>query len=185
MKKALLGLAVLGVASSSQALVWGFSAPIIDGFQEVPATGSSAYGSGSFTIDDQTWIVTGSMTTTGLPFLDANGGANVVGAHIHAPAPPGANAGVVFNLLTNSIGPTPVDLPGGVTLYAWSGVLGGNQAQILADLVAGLGYINIHSVAFAAGEIRGQIKCHGVVPEPASIAVLSVGALALIRRRKR
>lgn len=185
MKKALLGFAVLGIASSSQALVWGFSAPIIDGFQEVPATGSSAYGSASFTIDDQTWVVTGSMTTTGLPYLDANGGANVVGAHIHAPAAPGVNAGVVFNLITNSIGGTPTDLPGGITLYAWSGVLGGNQAQILTDLINGLGYINVHSAAFPSGEIRGQIDCVGVVPEPASIAALSVGALALLRRRKR
>lgn len=185
MKKALLGFAVLGIASSSQALVWGFSAPIIDGFQEVPATGSSAYGSGSFTLDDQTWILTGSITTTGLPYLTATGGQNVTGAHIHAPAPPGANAGVVFDLVSNSIGGTPVDLPGNITVYVFSGVLGGNQAQILSDLVNGLGYINIHSTAFSGGEIRGQVKCYGVVPEPASIAVLSVGALALIRRRKR
>jgi hypothetical protein len=185
MKKVLFAAMMVSTAASSQALVWGFSAPIIDGFQEVPPTGSGAYGSASFTLDDQTWILTGSMTTTGLPFRTATGAPNVTGAHIHAPGPVGTNGPVVFNLITNAIGGTPLDLPGGITLYAWSGVLGGNTAAILQNLINGDAYINVHSVAFPAGEIRGQIECHGVVPEPATIAALSIGALALIRRRKK
>lgn len=191
MKKAILGLVVLGAASSSQALIWGFSAPIIDGWQEVPnPTGSQAYGSASFTINDQTWIVTGSMTTTGLPYRTPSGGTNVTGAHIHAIAGPGVNGPVVFNLITNAIGGTPVDVGGGITLYAWSGTLNdhptqGNRAALLAAMVNGDAYINVHSVAFPGGEIRGQIECHGVVPEPATIAAVSLGVLGLVRRRKR
>ncbi len=185
MKKALLGLVVLGAASSSQALIWGFSAPIIDGFQEVPPSGSHAYGSASFTINDQTWVVTGSMTTTGLPFRLPTGGPNVTGAHLHAPAGPGQNAPVVFDLIANAIGGTPVDLPGGITLYAWSGVLDGDRQGVLSALIEDFGYINVHSNAFPGGEIRGQIECHGVVPEPATIAALSLGALGLLRRRRR
>jgi len=90
----------------------------------------------------------------------------------------------VFNLLTNAIGGTPIQV-GNVTIYAWSGTLGGDTASILANLIAGDAYINVHSVAFPGGEIRGQIECNGVVPEPASIAALSIGALALIRRRRK
>jgi hypothetical protein len=67
MKKAVFGLALLGIASASHAVVWGFGVPIIDGTQEVPPNNSQAYGSGSFTINDQNWLVTGSMTTTGTP----------------------------------------------------------------------------------------------------------------------
>lgn len=185
MKKAIIGLAFFGVASVSHATVWGFSAPIIDGTQEVPANGSQAYGSASFTLDDQTWLLTGSMTTTGLPYRTPTGAQNVTGAHIHSPGPVGINGPVVFNLITNAIGGTPVDLPGGITLYAWSGTLGGNQPQILADLIAGNSYINVHSVAFPGGEIRGQIECFGAVPEPATIAALSMGAVALLRRRRK
>jgi len=184
MKKILLGSFVLGVAAQSQALVWGFSVPIIDGTQEVTPTGSAAYGSASFTLDDQTWTLTGSMTTTGLPFLNAAGGTNVTGAHIHAPAPPGVNAPVVFDLVANAIGGTPIDV-GNITIYAWSGTLGGDTAALLQAFIDGNAYINVHSVAFPGGEIRGQIECNGVVPEPASIAALSLGALALLRRRRR
>ena len=183
MKKILLGLTVLGAAAQSQALVWGFSAPIIDGFQEVLPTGSPAYGSASFTIDDQTWVVTGTMTTTGLPYRTATGAPNVTGAHVHSPGLPGTNGPVVFNLIANAIGGTPLDFPGGITFYAWSGALGGSQAVILQDLIAGKGYINVHSVAFPGGEIRGQITCTGSVPEPASIAALAICALAVLRRR--
>lgn len=185
MKKALFGMAILGAATASQAAIWGFGAPIIDGTQEVPSSGSLATGSASFTINDQNWLVTGSMTTTGLPYRTSTGATNVTGAHIHAAAPPGSNAGVVYNLITNSFAGYPVDLAGGVTLYAWSGTLGGNQALVLSNLIAGLGYINVHSVAFPGGEIRGQIDCYGVVPEPASMAALAMGAAALLRRRRR
>ena len=190
MKKALLGCVVLGAAASSQALVWGFSVPIIDGTQEVPPTGSAAYGSASFTVDDQTWVVTGSMTTTGLPYLTAAGGPNVTGAHIHV-APAGANGPVVFDLLANSVGGTPIDVAAGaITIYAWSGVLQdhgtvGPRAVILQNFLNGTAYINVHSVQFPTGEIRGQVECHGVVPEPASIAALSIGGLALLRRRRK
>lgn len=185
MKKAIFGVALFGMAAASQATIWGFGVPIIDGRQEVPTSGSLAYGSASFTINDQNWLVTGSMTTTGLPYRTVTGAANVTGAHIHAAAPPGANAGVVYNLITNAYAGYPVDLPGNVTLYAWSGVLGGNQQVVLNNLIAGLGYINVHSVAFPGGEIRGQIDCYGAVPEPASMIALSMGAVALLRRRRK
>jgi hypothetical protein len=182
MKKLSLGLLFLVGAAQSQALIWGFSAPIIDGTQEVPPTPSNAYGSGSFTLDDQTWTLTGSMTVTGLPLT------SVTGSHIHI-APPGVNGPVVFDLIANSIGGFPQQ-SGNITIYAWSGTLQdhgtiGPRATILARLIANEGYVNVHSQTFPGGEIRGHIECNGVVPEPATIAALSVGALALLRRRKR
>ena len=64
-------------------------------------------------------------------------------AHFHGPAAPGANAGVAVPI------PNPATSPvqGSATL---------TDAQA-ADLLAGRYYINIHTAATPAGEIRGQV----------------------------
>jgi hypothetical protein len=44
-------------------------------------------------------------------------------------------------------------------------------------------YINIESLSFPNGEIRGQIELEEV-PEPSTLALLAPGALALLARRR-
>jgi MYXO-CTERM domain-containing protein len=64
---------------------------------------------------------------------------------------------------------------GGTTLTA--------QNALLAGLLAGNGYLNIHSSAFPGGEIRGSFR----VPEPATgtLALLGIAAAFAVRRRRR
>ncbi len=64
-------------------------------------------------------------------------------AHFHGPAAPGANAGVAVPI--PNAGSSPVE--GSATL---------TDAQA-ADLMAGKYYINVHTAANPAGEIRGQV----------------------------
>jgi hypothetical protein len=52
-----------------------------------------------------------------------------------------------------------------------------------AALLAGGTYVNMHSSTHGSGEIRGQLIV--MVPEPATMSVLGLGAVALLARRRR
>jgi hypothetical protein len=99
---------------------------------------------------------------------------NVSAAHIHGPANPGVNAGVLYGLNPTFIttGATAGNfLAGNLTLVDGTG--GFTIAQQQAQLLAGQWYINIHTSTFPGGEIRGQIT---LVPEPASATLVLLGA---------
>jgi hypothetical protein len=102
-----------------------------------PAAGitSSGKGAGTFTYDPATHMLTYNVTYEGL-----TGPAGA--AHIHGPAEPGANAGVVVPF-ANAASP----ISGTATL---------TDAQA-AELAAGKYYVNVHTAANRGGEIRGTI----------------------------
>jgi hypothetical protein len=107
---------------------------VLSGLQEVPANGSSAIGGGQFVIDTDANTVTYRIAFTGLSAAETN-------AHIHGPADPGVNAGVLHGL---GVGNPKV----GVWNYM--------ESQE-GDILAGKTYVNIHSGSLPGGEIRGQI----------------------------
>ena len=102
---------------------------------EVPPNASGATGTAKIDLDGNVlkWTVTYSGTT-----------GPVTAGHFHGPAMAGANAGVVVPF------PGPISSPitGTATLTA---------AQV-ADLKAGLWYVNLHTAANPGGELRGQVK---------------------------
>ncbi|MEM7204732.1 MAG: CHRD domain-containing protein [Planctomycetota bacterium] len=104
----------------------------LDGASEVPPVATAASGRTFLTLDPATGALSYSLETAGL-----------VGtaAHIHRGA-----AGVV--------GPVAVPLAGGPT--RWSGAAAVSPAD-QDDLLNALCYVNVHSAAHPAGEIRGQI----------------------------
>jgi hypothetical protein len=156
-----------------------------------------SFGKGDFFIDTTLHMMT--MTVT-IFNIDVTGSQtpdtfdNLTNAHIHAPAPPGVNAGVRWGFvgtpchdLPPPCAPPVAPVPGGVggtytlTWDAGEGA-GVGFAATEAAILAGLSYINFHTVQFGGGEIRGQI-----VPEPGALALLGIGALGLIpalRRRR-
>lgn len=84
--------------------------------------------------------------------------ANVSAAHIHAPAPPGVNAGVIV----------PLDHTGGTLgILSKDDVLTPGQ---YADILGGLADVNVHNASFPGGEIRGQLL---LVPEPGTYALIA------------
>jgi hypothetical protein len=105
------------------------------GGQEVPPVATDAFGSGRFIVDTAAQTVTYHISFTGLS-------SDETGAHIHGPAGPGQNAGVVHNLGT-----------GNPKVGVWS-----YDPAHEADLLAGRMYVNVHSQDHPGGEIRGQIN---------------------------
>lgn len=103
-----------------------------------PGAGITSSGSGNaiMTLD----VATLELGYT-VDYKDLSGPATM--AHIHGPADPGANAGVIVPLTVASA----TQLAGKVTL---------TDAQV-ADLKAGKYYVNIHTAANKGGEVRGQI----------------------------
>jgi hypothetical protein len=120
-----------------------FSA-VLTGGQEVPQNVSEAFGVAFVTFDTITKMLCYSVTFNEL-------GSDETAAHFHGPAAPGENAGVIFAI-------TPV--PGKVK----NGCVGPLSTQQIKQLNKGQVYLNIHTVEFPGGEIRGQ-----VLPVPANV----------------
>jgi hypothetical protein len=113
------------------------------GIEEVPPSGSQATAQADLTINVATGDVQGSLTTNGL---------TATAAHIHD-AYAGTNGPVLIPLDQDTGDPTVFTVPDGSTL----------DAAGIDRLLAGALYVNVHSAAAPAGEIRGQILPDGFV----------------------
>jgi len=131
-----LGAATMTFAIAAQAAEKKFEVAMTES-QEVPPKDGKGTGTAAFTFDPATKQLTWSITTKDLS-------ADAMAAHIHGPAAPGSNAGVVVNLAPNGMS-NP--LKGSATL---------TDDQV-KDLMAGKDYVNVHTSKNPGGEIRGQI----------------------------
>jgi CHRD domain len=130
----LAGFAVMFAGSASAATV-KFHATL-DAASEVPPSKSTGSGEATMSLDTATHELTYDVTFKGFS-------SEVTAAHIHGPAEPSKNAGVVVPL-----GNAPKSPIHG------SAKLTPEQEQ---QLTAGLYYVNVHSKNFPAGAVRGQL----------------------------
>jgi hypothetical protein len=130
----LASLAFAAVAFSAPAFADKMKAAL-NGASEVPANTTAGTGTADIDYDPASKKLTWKLTYSGL-----TGPATM--AHFHGPAEPGKNAGVAV-----PIAPATSPSEGSATLTD-------TQA---ADLMAGKYYVNVHTAANPAGEIRGQV----------------------------
>jgi hypothetical protein len=112
----------------------------LSGAQEVPPVPGKGTGQADVKLDTATHIITWNLNYSGLS-------GPPLAAHIHGPAAPGANAGVIIPF---KVGSNPM---------TGSAVLTDPQITLL---MAGKYYINIHTEKNKGGEIRGQLAPYGM-----------------------
>ncbi|MEX0800911.1 MAG: CHRD domain-containing protein [Dehalococcoidia bacterium] len=109
----------------------------LDGAQEVPPTASPATGTATVVLNDAETMASITLAFTASELLSPQ-----IDAHIHGPAAPGVDGPIVF----------PLPTQGGFVGLPWP-----LTPADVANLKAGLLYINVHTVTNPGGEIRGQL----------------------------
>jgi hypothetical protein len=156
-----------------------FASPIALDTTLTPVSGTGSPGSGTFTstFDPTTNVLAFVLTWTDLT-------TNLTNAHIHLAATPGGNGGVLVPFFAagtvETITPTPPALPLGTAGSLTESIQITDPvtlASFLSGSAGGLLYVNVHSVNFPGGEIRGNLPATTLTPEPASLG-LTLAALA-------
>jgi len=130
-------LALAGCASQQPQQLPELYEANLDGGQEVPAVATSASGQARVEVDAK-----GLMRWT----VDYRGlSGPVTAAHVHGPAGPGQNAGVLI----------PLEVPAGGASFSGQARISPEQST---QLSSGQWYVNLHTARHPSGEIRGQLR---------------------------
>ena len=165
----------------------------LSGPNEAPPNSSPATGQAKVMIDDATGMMTvnavfsgltGTTTASHIHCCTAVPGADAVGVATALPTFPAFPLGVMRGTYTETFDLTSLATYNPDFVLNNGNSVEGARAALLAGMAAGRSYLNIHTSAFAPGEIRGFLVAQ--VPEPGSIALFGLGAAALeaLRRRR-
>jgi len=177
---ALACTAFLASTASGDIIEFNF---FLSGDQEVPPADTDATGAGTFLYDTDTQTFDIQLQVFGIGLDDLMGvGPNETPVHIHL-APAGANGPIVIDL--GFVGEFEEDNLG-IEYFETDVPIGGEFGDVMSDpdenemaLFNENLYVNIHTMDFPAGELRGQI-----IPAPGALALIGLGGLAMTRRRR-
>jgi hypothetical protein len=159
----------------------------LSGANEIPVVLSSGTGHVTAVLDTIAQTLLLNVTFSGLTSPD-------VAAHIHCCVPQPGNTGVATTLPAfpgfplnvtfgsysqvldlTSAGFYNTSLPNGF-VATHGGTVASAEAAFIAGLEGGQTYLNIHTLNFGGGEIRGTLAR---VPEPSALLLLGVGLAAM------
>ena len=123
-----------------------FAASSLSGSNAVPPTGSGASGSASVEVDGSTAQFS----------VQLSGISGVTAVHLHSGAP--AGTGPLRVILFADSGSGPVNGTLISDSFAEADVIGLSFSDLLNQMRDGEVYVDVHTLAFPAGEARGQIR---------------------------
>lgn len=163
---------VLALTTPAGAVVFGFTASL-NGSQEAPPVMTDVTGVAALDYDATTRLFSMDLYIVGLTTQQ------VTAAHIHE-GPKAVNGAIAYDFGDGSLWYASGD---GIRLT----VIGAEfPAASEAALLRGDAYVNVHSVRYPGGEVRGQLEKIGevMVPEPSSLLLVSAAVISLAFRRR-
>lgn len=158
-----------------------FTATLAPENENPPVVGSSGTGTATVTLDEAAQTLAVEIVFSGLT-------GTTTDSHIHCCTPPDMNAGVAMPFsstfplgVTSGSFPQVYDLTNPASFTAaFITNNGGSVATAAAALIAGMldgeAYVNVHTTFSGPGEIRGQLAA---VPLPAALWLFVMGAAGI------
>jgi hypothetical protein len=183
---------MFGFSSVAHAVPIKFTASL-DGPSENPPVASDGTGNVVVTYDSVAHTL-----FVAAEFADLEGTTTV--AHIHCCVAAPGTVGVATYPSTfpgfpvgvsngTYVSPSPIDLTlttsytAGFLNNFGGGTAAGAEAALVAGMLAGMAYFNIHTSFASGGEIRGFLEQK--IPEPGTLGLLGIGILGVLLARRR
>jgi hypothetical protein len=119
----------------------------------------------------------GTTTASHIHSATASPGTGTAIVATTTPTFPGFPLGVTSGVYDNTLDLTLLTSYNPAFVTANGGTAASAEAALIAGMLAGEAYLNIHSTVVPGGEIRGFLQ---IVPEPGSVILLSTGVLGVL-----